>query len=315
MNISEALEKSGVVGCGGAGFPTYAKLGGSVEYFIVNGAECEPLLQTDRYVMRHYAASVVSAIADIGAELGAQKCAVALKTEYKEEAEALSKAISQAGARISLHLMDSFYPAGDEQSVVYEFTGRVVPPGGIPLDVGCVVSNVTTMLAAHDAIEGRPFIRKFLTVNGEVHSPVILKVPLGTPLPECLAAAGGAALDDYCVLIGGPMMGKIWSREEFLSAGVTKTMSGFILLPASHRLAVIQRMNDRQLAVRARAACIRCSLCSELCPRHMLGHPLEPHKIMRRLALRGSIDDLPLDDSTVKTAALCCECGICELIA
>jgi Na+-translocating ferredoxin:NAD+ oxidoreductase RnfC subunit len=321
MSVSEALEKSGVTGCGGAGFPTYAKyaknakLGSGVEYFIVNGAECEPLLQTDRYVMRHYAPSVVSAIAEISAELGGRECAVALKAEYKDETKALSDAIYRAGARISLHLMESFYPAGDEQSVVYEFTGRTVPPGGIPLDVGCVVSNVTTMLAAHDAMEGRPFIRKFLTVNGEVRSPLIVEVPLGTPLTECLAAAGGASIDDYCVLIGGPMMGKIWSREEFLSAGVTKMMSGIVLLPASHRLAGIQRMTDRQLAARARAACIRCSLCSELCPRHMLGHPLEPHKIMRRLALCGSIDDLPLDDAVVKTAALCCECGVCELVA
>jgi Na+-translocating ferredoxin:NAD+ oxidoreductase RnfC subunit len=211
--------------------------------------------------------------------------------------------------------MESFYPAGDEQAVVYEVTRRAVPPAGIPLDVGCVVSNVTTMLAAHDALEGKPFIRKFLTVDGEVHSPVIVKVPLGTPLRECLAAAGGAFIDDYCVLIGGPMMGKVWSREEFLSAGVTKTMSGIILLPAHHRLADIQRMNGRQLAVRARSACIRCSLCSELCPRHMLGHPLEPHKIMRRLALCGSLDDLPLDDPVIETAALCCECGVCELVA
>jgi Na+-translocating ferredoxin:NAD+ oxidoreductase RnfC subunit len=265
--------------------------------------------------MRHYSAEVVSAIARIGSELGAKKCSIALKAEYEREIKALSEAISKINAPVSLHLLESFYPAGDEQTIVYELSGRVVPPAGIPLDVGCVVSNVATILAAHDAIKGNPFTHKFLTVNGEVNAPSIVKAPLGTPLPECLAAAGGSSIDDYRVLAGGPMMGKILSREEFMSGSVTKTMSGIIFLPASHRLADIQQMNLRQIAVRAKAACSRCSLCTELCPRNMLGHPLEPHKIMRRLALNGNIDDLPLDDPIIGAAALCCECGICELVA
>ena len=312
----EALRTAGVVGCGGAGFPTYAKFsGGAPEHFIVNAAECEPLLRTDRYVMRHHAAEVVSAVGEIAETVGAEHTTIALKEGYREEIAALERAIGAAGRGITLHLMKSFYPAGDEQTMVFEVTGRVVPPGGIPLDVSCVVSNVATMLAAREALDGRPFTHRYLTVSGEVQKPVIAGVPIGTPLASCLAAAGGSNLPDYCVLIGGPMMGRIMSKEEFENLYTTKTTAGIVVLPLPSRLEAVQRMTDRQMATRARAACIRCSMCTDLCPRNLLGHPLEPHRIMRSLALCGSLEALSLDDPVTRSAALCCECGICELIA
>jgi Na+-translocating ferredoxin:NAD+ oxidoreductase RnfC subunit len=309
------IEKAGVVGCGGAGFPTYAKLRNGVEYFIINGAECEPLLCTDRFIMRNFAANVVSAICAVNGEIGAKHCCVALKESYGEEIKALTSAIEESGAPISLHLLRSFYPAGDEQIIVYEITGRVVPSGGIPPDVGCVVSNVATMLASYDAISGKPFISKYLTVNGEVKNPLIVNAPIGAPLTECLSLAGGAAIEDYCVLLGGPMMGKIVAKEALTGMTVTKTTSGIVVLPPDNRLANIQRMSVEHMSRRAQAACIRCSQCSDLCPRNLLGHLMEPHKIMRRLALRRNPEELPLDDEVVRSAALCCECGICELVA
>ncbi|GHV33431.1 hypothetical protein FACS1894187_01680 [Synergistales bacterium] len=315
MSVSSILEKAGVVGCGGAGFPTHAKFTGDVEYFIVNGAECEPLLRTDRFIMRHFASSIVSAVTQISASIGAPQCVIALKESYSDEISALSKAIEDVKAPISLHLLRSFYPAGDEQIIVRETTGRVVPPGGIPLDVKTVVSNAATMLAAYDAFSDKPFIHRFLTVGGEVRDPVIVDAPIGTPLEVCLSLAGGAAIEDYCVLLGGPMMGKVISKENLASMAVTKTMSGIILLPADTRLSNIQSMGVKQMAARARAACIRCSQCTELCPRNLLGHPLEPHKIMRALALCGDVQELSLDDPVIRSAALCCECGVCELVA
>ncbi|MDR1472768.1 MAG: SLBB domain-containing protein [Synergistaceae bacterium] len=314
-DVSELIRSAGVVGCGGAGFPTYAKLQGRVEYFIANGAECEPLLQTDRYIMRHCPDEVVSALARVGEAAGASRCVVALKETYAEEIEAISSGIGRTGAPVTVCAMRSFYPAGDEQAVVREVTGRVVPPGGIPIDVGCAVSNAATLLAAFDAMNGRPFTRKFLTVSGEVRSPAIVSAPVGTPLSDCLSLAGGASADDYCVLLGGPMMGRIISKEETGAERVTKTTSGVIILPRDNRLSAAQSLSDRQISVRARAACIRCSQCTDLCPRYLLGHPLEPHKIMRRLALCGDLRELPLDEPVVRSAALCCECGICELVA
>lgn len=314
--IVEALRSAGVVGCGGAGFPTYAKFSGdSPDHFIINAAECEPLLHSDRYAIRHRAREIASAVAEIAEAIGARETTIALKASYREEIASLEEAIEAVGADVKLHLMKGFYPAGDEQTMLYEVTGRVVPPGGIPLDVSCAVSNVATMLAARDAIDGKPFTRRYVTVGGEVEKNVVVEAPIGTPLESCVDAAGGPKLADFCVLIGGPMMGRVVSKEEFRGMYVTKTTSGIIVLPRPNRLEAVQRMSDRQMSTRARAACIRCSMCTDLCPRNLLGHPIEPHRIMRALALSGGIEDLPLSEASVRRAALCCECGICELVA
>lgn len=315
MSIIDQIFQAGVVGCGGAGFPTHVKYKGQIEQLIVNGAECEPLLRTDRYLMRTCATELVETLAALKSELNIEKCTVGLKEAYSDEIKALRAAIEKTGAPVDLHLMPSFYPAGDEQTLVYEVTGRVVPPAGIPMDVGCVVSNVATVLAISDARKDVPFTHKFLTVTGEVKSPAILRVPLGTPVTECVRLAGGAKLSDYSVLLGGPMMGKIITREAAESLSVIKTMSGIVLLPKDS--IVVQRAETpvERMVNRARAACIRCSQCTDLCPRHLLGHPIEPHRIMRRLALEGSLDAIPSDDPVLKNALLCCECGVCEVIA
>ena len=160
--------------------------------------------------------------------------------------------------------------------LVYEVTGKVVPPAGIPLDVGAAVSNAATMAAVYDAMEGRPFIRKYLTVAGAVKEPKILCVPVGTSYADCLRQAGGAT-------------------EESAIAQANKIS--------------LAHMKNR-----AAASCIQCSYCTELCPRHLLGHPLEPHKIMRKMAISPDITQL-LDDPDVGKAALCCQCGVCESYA
>ena len=133
MNLAETIRAAGIVGCGGAGFPTHVKYtGGQTETILVNGAECEPLLATDRYLMRHFAREIVSAAAALGRETGAKRCVIALKAAYTAERAALEAAIAEQAAPVALHLLESFFPAGDEQSLVFEVTGRVVPPGGIP---------------------------------------------------------------------------------------------------------------------------------------------------------------------------------------
>lgn len=114
------------------------------------------------------------------------------------------------------------FPAGDEQTLVYEVTGRVVPPAGIPIRVGCVVSNIATILCIHQALADLPFTQKYLTVTGEVHEPVIVKAPIGTPVRDCIELAGGPAVSDYVVINGGPMMGKLMTREQAENAFVTK---------------------------------------------------------------------------------------------
>ena len=162
--LTEIIKEAGIVGCGGAGFPTHAKYsGGPVETIIVNGAECEPLLQTDRYLMRNCARKLIRTADRIKEETGAKEFIIALKAAYTREIESLERAIEELGSSVKLHKLQSFFPAGDEQTIVYEVTGRVVPPAAIPLSVGCVVSNVATIYGIGDAFEGEPFTRKFLT--------------------------------------------------------------------------------------------------------------------------------------------------------
>lgn len=313
MSLTDKIFNAGIVGCGGAGFPTHVKYNAKPEHLIINAAECEPLLRTDRYVMRNFAPEIISGCEAALKHLGANDCTIALKKAYADEIAALEKAINAKKSPVKLHLLDSFYPAGDEQVMVYEVTGKVVPPASIPLEVGCVVSNVATILAINDALSDKPFTHKFLTMTGEVGTPTVLKVPIGTPFADCLKQAGGANIEDYFVISGGPMMGKPLTKEQALQTSVTKTTSGYIILPVGARLPSLHMTPVEHTVNRAKAACIQCTFCTELCPRHMLGHPIQPHKIMRKAAC-GSIEQLAEDPEAIN-ALLCCECGVCELFA
>lgn len=314
MDIIEKIAAGGVVGCGGAGFPTHVKLRGAIEHLIVNGAECEPLLRTDRYIMVHKAHELVSALMALKEQLSIPRCTIALKESYQVEIAALQQAIEHAGADVGLHKLGGFYPAGDEQIITYEVTGRVVPSAGLPMAVGVVVNNVATILAVHDALSDVPLTHKYLTVTGQVKHPVILRVPVGISLQRCLELAGGALHDRYIVVTGGPMMGTVLSMEDMAQGVVVKTTSGILVLPEGGYHAGQRSIRLQHMLNRARSACIQCSACSQLCPRHMLGHPLQPHRIMRKLALCQDVDKL-LDDPIIQSAQLCCECGICEAYA
>lgn len=328
MDLIKQIFDSGVVGCGGAGFPTHVKLKASPEILIINGAECEPLLRTDRYLMIHEAEKLVSGVDLICRELSIPEGRIALKKTYTKEIEALTAAIEKLHSKkVQLHLMDSFYPAGDEQVVVYEVTGKVVPPAGIPLDVGAIVDNVATIIAVADAVSGIPFTEKYLTVTGEVREPSVLKVPVGTSFAQCIEMAGGTTSDKVMVVSGGPMMGVPMSWEAAMNASVTKTTSGILVLPEDGAIDRRRKTQLNHMLNRAKAACIQCTFCTQLCPRHMLGHPLQPHRIMRKMAMNMPHQDnnetakdhwiLPelLEDKDIRQAAICSECGVCEVYA
>lgn len=314
MDIIRQIEAAGIVGCGGAGFPTHRKLAGSFQYLIANGAECEPLLRTDRYLMRREAPALIRALAALGQELGAEHCVIAVKAHYHREIQALRQAIDEAEAPVELCLLDNFYPAGDEQTVVHEVTGRTVPPGKLPAAAGAVVDNIATIFAVSQAMEGRPLTEKYVTVSGAVRSPAIVKVPVGTAFAACIEAAGGTALEDYYVISGGPMMGKYLTKDQAEQAVVTKTTSGILVLPAGGWHQRKEELSVERMLNRARSACIQCTACTQLCPRHLLGHPLEPHRIMRRLSSGAPLAEL-LESPEIRAAQLCCECGVCEVYA
>ena len=315
MSLLEQIKKAGIVGAGGAGFPTHVKLDCKVDYLLINAAECEPLLDTDKYIIRNYADHLISAVKAAAKLVAAKESYIAVKGVNKTEIAVLEQALAKKGEGVSLFLLDNYYPAGDEQMVVYDITGRIVPPGGIPLNVGVVVSNAATMLQISEAMRGLAVTHKYLTVTGYVKRPMVLKVPVGALFSDCIDACGGALLQRYKVINGGPMMGKVSPGDRIRELPVTKTTSGIILLPDSGNS--IARQHDiplqRQLN-RAKSACIQCNFCTDLCPRQLIGHKLRPHMIMRHMAAM-DFSKPPEPDNILKEALICCECGLCETYA
>lgn len=298
------VEQAGVVGAGGAGFPTHVKLKAQADTVIINGAECEPLLRVDQQLMACQAERLLEALDLLVEQVGAGRGVVALKGHYHDAVAALERALP-AHPGLSLHKMGSFYPAGDEQVLVYEVTGRIVPEGGIPLNVGVVVSNVETALNVLAAVRDHaPVLDKYVTITGAVSAPKTVKVPLGVTVAQMLDLAGGPTVERYQVINGGPMMGRVVAPDSV----VTKTTKGLIVIPEGHPLLNGLNRSVPRMLRDAGAACMQCSLCSEVCPRGLLGHRIQPHKMMR-LAAYGALCD-PAD--TPMNAYLCCGCRLCE---
>lgn len=314
MELLEQIKQAGIVGCGGAGFPTHVKLNCKVEYLIINGAECEPLLRTDRWLMIYKASEIIAAVETVAAHVEASQIYIALKETYKEEISRLTQAIEEKNSRIKLFPMKNYYPAGDEQSMVCDITGKTVPPAGIPLDVGAVVSNIATMYSVYEATIGRSFTHKYLTVTGAVANPVVVHVPIGTSIEACIEMAGGPMVDSYKIILGGPLMGKIISRDELSEQTVMKTTSGIIIIPDDNVLARGKEIPVSAILKQARTACVQCSYCTQMCPRYLSGHPLQPHKIMRNLSYAANPESM-LEKEDVKQALICSECGVCEAFA
>lgn len=296
-----------MVGAGGAGFPTHVKLDASVERVLANGASCEPLLMSDPYLMQTMPEDVLAGVELVMEATGAERGSVCLKGKHGQAMETVRKAAAKGKGAVDVFELGDFYPAGDEQVLVYEVMGRVVPEGGIPLMVGAVVSNVESLINIAAAMADQPVTERYLTVCGEVARPMVTKVPIGVSLAKVIEAAGGPIVDDYRVVLGGPMMGTVTADQ---SLPVTKTTSGIIILPSGHNVVADKSKDPERVANIARIACCQCSRCSDLCPRRLLGHRLEPHKIMRQLGAPGDPRlELQAD------ALICSECGICEKFA
>lgn len=306
MSLIDNIRDAGIVGAGGAGFPTHVKVNCKAEYIIANGAECEPLLRVDQQLMAVHADMVVKGITAVKEATGAKHAVICLKEHYHDAVTALSEAVK--GTDVELKLFKSYYPAGDEQQMVYEVTGRVVPTGGLPLDVGCVVDNVSTLMNIAAAIDGTPVIDKYVTVGGEVKNPITLKVPIGTPISILLKAAGAPAdLSDYTIVLGGPCMGKL---TKDINTPVTKTTGGILVFKTDSHV-IMAKTNDpaRDLKL-AKAVCCQCSMCTQMCPRNALGLNVQPHLAMRAAAQN---DGKLLGD--VNGIFSCCDCGVCTYFA
>lgn len=292
------LEPLGIVGAGGGGFPTAVKLRAAVPTVIVNGAECEPLLHKDKELLLHEAAPMLRGLRTAMALVGAREGIVGVKEKYTAVLAALAPQLP-AGVRL-LPLRDT-YPAGDEFVLVHDAIGRIIPPGGLPKDVGAVVLNVETLV---NIGAGLPVTHKYLTVAGAVRDPVTLRLPIGMSIGEAIEAAGGPTGPNVAALLGGVMMGRLAASFD---EPITKTLGGIVVLPASHKLVAWYKAGRRQIERVGRSACDQCRFCTELCPRYLIGHPIEPHKAMQALGFTGP--RAPLVAGTL----YCCECNLCSL--
>jgi len=290
----------GVVGAGGAGFPTHVKLKAAAQTIILNAAECEPLLHKDKELLKHHTDEVLAGLAAAAELVGAKDVAVGIKGKYHDVIDALRPKLG-AGMRIA-ELFDS-YPTGDEFILVHDVTGKIVPPGGIPLAVDCVVINVETAMNIGRA---QPVTTKYLTVAGAVAEPVTIGVPLGTTFAQAIELAGGASVPDPVVLVGGVMMGRYCAN---LSEPVTKTTGGLIGLPRDHSLVTRYTRPWKAIARIGAAACDQCTFCTYFCPRWLLGHPIEPHKAMRSLGFNQA------GEANTLGTLYCCECNLCTMMA
>ena len=304
QELSEIIKSSGTVGAGGAGFPTYAKLSDKAEVILLNCAECEPLLKLHRQLLKLHVDEILAAFSLIAETVGAGEGIIGIKSEYRETIEALQAVIGHY-PRLRIHELKSAYPMGDEVVLIYEATGKQIRPGGLPIEAGVAVFNVETVYNISRYInQGAPVTDKLVSVVGEVEHPVTVRVPLGTPLEEVAAQAGRITTAHPVYLVGGPMMGRMGRSTD----PVTKTTNAILILPREHIL--IQRMSAK-ISIdlkRAASVCCQCQMCTDLCPRHLLGHPIEPHKFMRSAANQ----DFQNTEVFLNTF-FCSSCGTCEL--
>ena len=304
--LKKVVRDAGVAGCGGAGFPAYAKLDKRADTIILNCAECEPLFKVHRQVLEKYAYEICSALDMITRACEAKEFIVAVKGEYKGAVEAVNAVLSQfESGKISL--LPEVYPAGDEVITIYEATGRVVPAGNIPISVGVIVFNVETALNIYNAVKnGKAVTHKFVTVAGEVKNPQTYYVPIGTSFEQLIALSGGITREDVTIVNGGPMTGTLATKFDV----VKKTTNGILILPDDNQV-VLKKQAQTQISVmRAKSTCCQCRSCTDLCPRFLLGQPIKPSEFMKAVST-GKVTDAPL----IADAMYCVSCGICEMYA
>ena len=282
------IRESGIVGMGGATFPTHVKLSsglGKVDTMIVNVSECEPYIVADDRLCREYPEEMLAGVQVVMKILGLRAAHIAMEDNKTEAARAIRRAIDPATG-IQLDILPAKYPQGAEKQLIQAITGRQVPSGGLPAAVGCAVFNAATCKAIYDAVyQGMPLIRRIITVSGDiVMEPKNLMVPIGTSFNDLLEAVGHRE-NPFKVLSGGPMMGV---AQFDLSVPVMKGTNAVTILGFRNHFAV------------AEPHCIRCGKCMDACPMRLM--PL----MMYRAERRGDLEELK-----AQNVMDCIECGCC----
>lgn len=293
-DLLEVIQDAGIVGMGGAGFPTHVKLSpknpDSIDYIIVNGSECEPYLTSDYRRMLEEPEKVVTGL-EIVLHMFPQASGIIAIEDNKPEAIRIMKEQTADHPKIQVNVMKTKYPEGAERQLIYANTGRYINSGMLPADAGCIVHNVDTVTAIYKAVvEGVPLIDRIITISGDdIVDPKNFKVLLGTSLQELIEAAGGY-LDGEPekIISGGPMMGKAMFSTE---------------VPAVKGSSAVLCMKKDEVAACEPSNCIRCGRCVAVCPGRV-----NPTKLAS-LAEHGKLDAFVEQDGME-----CCECGCCSYV-
>ena len=288
MELVDIIHEGGLVGMGGATFPTHVKLSGGigkVDTVIINAGECEPYITADDRLCREHPEEVISGLKVIMKIFGLKEGHIGIE-DNKPEAIKILKANLSDGDGISVDALPAKYPQGAEKQLIYAITGREVPSGGLPAAVGCAVFNAATAKAIHDVVyKGMPLISRIVTVSGDiVMEPKNLLVPIGTSFDDLLSAVGHSE-NPYKVLSGGPMMGV---AQYDLSVTTTKGVNAVTILGHKNRYAVED------------VRCLRCGKCIDACPMHLM--PVLMYKALQD----GDVDGLKASNMMD-----CIECGCC----
>lgn len=288
--ILQKIREAGIVGMGGAGFPTAVKLvppkGITLDYLIINGCECEPYLTCDDRLMVEYTEDIILGARLMAKVSGASSIIIAVEDNKPQAYDALRE---KAG-NIAVVSLPTKYPQGGEKQLIQALTGREVPSNGLPYQAGAIVQNVATARAVAVAVrEGKPLISRVVTVTGEaIKEPQNFMVSIGTTIETLIQAAGGFSQTPGKVVVGGPMTG---GTQFDLTAPVTKTTSGVIAFREAE-----SRTPDS-------SPCIKCARCVDVCPANLLPLKLEAFGINERF-----------DDAHEYGALDCIECGACTYI-
>ena len=304
--LKNIARNNGIVGAGGAGFPAYAKMTDKADTVILNCVECEPLLKLHRQLLATHTEEIIQMLDEVRESFGAKEAVIGIKSEYVTTIKAVEEVLGDF-PKVRICALKPAYPMGDEVVLIYEATGRVIQPGGLPIDENVVVYNVETMYNLYRAVHlDIPVTNKLVSIVGEIDHPLTVRVPLGTTVKEAISLAGKVTVEDPVYVMGGPMMGRLGTENTV----ITKTTNAIIILPKDHHVVVRMGKNLEIEKKRASSSCCQCRTCTDMCSRHALGHPIEPHKVMRAVANHDTSDM-----SVFVNTAYCSGCGICEKYA